>query len=230
MGCRGHHPGWRSDLRPVQLRLLPAANCAQFPLPIITGIGHERDDTVVDAVAHTRVKTPTAAAEYLIARVHESARLVESSGERLRRGALSLLEREKQRMAQCSSRLPALFANYKLREERRLDRCSHRLRTAVKSGLLEERYRLEKWAQRIPWLTASRIDRERLQLLEQRTQALSPERLLARGYSITLLDGRAVTDPSQVAAGVRLVTRVAKGEITSVVEQPSGGTQTKTQV
>lgn len=223
--------GATSDLSSFDSYLL-AANCAQFPLPIITGIGHERDDTVVDAVAHTRVKTPTAAAEYLIARVHESARLVESSGERLRRGALSLLEREKQRMAQCSSRLPALFANYKLREERRLDRCSHRLRAAVKSGLLEERYRLEKWAQRIPWLTASRIDRERhrLQLLEQRTQALSPERLLARGYSITLLDGRAVTDPSQVAAGVRLVTRVAKGEITSVVEQPSGGTQTETQV
>ena len=40
-----------------------AANCAQFPLPIITGIGHERDDTVLDKVAHTRVKTPTAAAE-----------------------------------------------------------------------------------------------------------------------------------------------------------------------
>ena len=43
-----------------------AANCAQFPLPIITGIGHERDDTVVDLVAHTRLKTPTAVAAFLI--------------------------------------------------------------------------------------------------------------------------------------------------------------------
>ena len=47
-----------------------AYNCAQFPLPIITGIGHERDDTVLDLVAHTRVKTPTAAAEFLINCVH----------------------------------------------------------------------------------------------------------------------------------------------------------------
>ena len=62
--------GATSDLSNFDSYLL-AANCAQFPLPIITGIGHERDDTVIDAVAHTRVKTPTAAAEYLIARVHE---------------------------------------------------------------------------------------------------------------------------------------------------------------
>ena len=50
-----------------------AANCAQFPLPIITGIGHERDDTVIDMVSHTRVKTPTAAAEFLINRMRETA-------------------------------------------------------------------------------------------------------------------------------------------------------------
>ncbi|MEE1233690.1 MAG: exodeoxyribonuclease VII large subunit, partial [Phocaeicola sp.] len=50
-----------------------AANCAQFPLPIITGIGHERDDTVLDMISHTRVKTPTAAAEFLIARFAEVA-------------------------------------------------------------------------------------------------------------------------------------------------------------
>lgn len=50
-----------------------AAHCAQFPLPLITGIGHERDDTVIDLVAHTRVKTPTAAAEFLISHMRETA-------------------------------------------------------------------------------------------------------------------------------------------------------------
>ena len=60
--------GATSDLNSFDSYLL-AANCAQFPLPIITGIGHERDDTVVDLVAHTRMKTPTAVAEFLISRM-----------------------------------------------------------------------------------------------------------------------------------------------------------------
>ena len=64
--------GATSDLSCFDTYLLAAA-CAQFPLPIITGIGHERDDTVLDTVAHTRVKTPTAAAECLIARMDEAA-------------------------------------------------------------------------------------------------------------------------------------------------------------
>ena len=57
---------------------LLAANCAQFPLPIITGIGHERDDTVVDLVAHTRMKTPTAVAEFLISRMDSVGEELES--------------------------------------------------------------------------------------------------------------------------------------------------------
>lgn len=52
---------------------LLAASCAQFPLPIITGIGHERDETVLDIVAHTRAKTPTAVAEFLIGRLSNTS-------------------------------------------------------------------------------------------------------------------------------------------------------------
>jgi hypothetical protein len=68
--------GAASDLSGFDTYLLAAA-CAQFPLPVITGIGHERDDTVLDSVAHTRVKTPTAAAELLIQRVGEAAERLE---------------------------------------------------------------------------------------------------------------------------------------------------------
>ena len=75
--------GATSDLSGFDAYLLAAA-CAQFPLPIITGIGHERDDTVLDSVAHTRVKTPTAAAELLIHRVAEVADRVEDLSVRIR--------------------------------------------------------------------------------------------------------------------------------------------------
>lgn len=188
--------GATSDLSNFDSYLL-AANCAQFPLPIITGIGHERDDTVIDAVAHTRVKTPTAAAEYLVARVHESATVVESYGERFRQSTLLLLERERR-----------LFDTY-----------HHRMQVALVSSLQREHYRLEQCAQRLPWMSHNRIEREqhRLQLLEQRIEALRPDKLLARGYSITLKDGRVVTDAAMLLPGDHLVTRLATGEVHSTV-------------
>ena len=81
--------GATSDLSGFDTYLLAAA-CAQFPLPIITGIGHERDDTVLDSVAHTRVKTPTAAAELLIHQVTEVAEHLEELSVRLQQGAYML--------------------------------------------------------------------------------------------------------------------------------------------
>lgn len=189
--------GATSDLSNFDSYLL-AANCAQFPLPIITGIGHERDDTVIDAVAHTRVKTPTAAAEYLIARVHESAAVVENSGGRICQAVRWVLEYEKQQ----------------------LDTYCHRMQMTLVTGLQREHYRLEQWVQHFPLVVRTALEREqhRLQLWEQRVDSLSPDKLLARGYSITLKDGHAVTDAATLSSGDRLVTRMAKGEVRSIVE------------
>ena len=72
-----------------------AANCAQFPLPIITGIGHERDDTVVDLVAHTRLKTPTAVAAFLIDCMATQLADINELRDRLYRAATVRIEREK---------------------------------------------------------------------------------------------------------------------------------------
>ena len=189
--------GATSDLSNFDSYLL-AANCAQFPLPIITGIGHERDDTVIDAVAHTRVKTPTAAAEYLIARVHESAAVVENSGGRICQAVRWVLEHEKQQ----------------------LDTYCHRMQMTLVTGLQREHYRLEQWVQHFPLVVRTALEREqhRLQLWEQRVDSLSPDKLLARGYSITLKEGHAVTDATTLSSGDRLVTRMAKGEVRSIVD------------
>lgn len=98
--------GATSDLSCFDTYLLAAA-CAQFPLPIITGIGHERDDTVLDSVAHVRVKTPTAAAEYLIARMDEAADRLNDLVVRLHEGVTARLEQERRCLYQCRNRIPA---------------------------------------------------------------------------------------------------------------------------
>ena len=188
--------GAASDLSGFDTYLLAAA-CAQFPLPVITGIGHERDDTVLDSVAHTRVKTPTAAAELLIQRVGEAAERLEELSVRLQQGAYTLLEQEQRRLVTMQARIPALV---------------HRKLSEARFTLLTARKDLSQVTQNL----LSR-QRHRLELLQQRVADNSPEKLLSRGYSITLKDGKAVTDASLLQPGDQLTTRLLKGEVQSTV-------------
>lgn len=174
-----------------------AVNCAQFPLPIITGIGHERDDTVIDYVAHTRVKTPTAAAEYLISRLQDTALRLEDYAARIIGEVESRMTQEKNRLTRLAERIPMATRMRLQQEHYRNSRLQKRLHTALQIRMVKENHRL--------------------QLLEQQIKAALPEHLLERGYSITLLNGRAVTDISQVKPGDEVVTRLAKGEMKSTV-------------
>lgn len=193
--------GATSDLSGFDTYLLAAA-CAQFPLPIITGIGHERDDTVLDAVAHTRVKTPTAAAELLIHRMEEAAGRLTELAECIRQGARLLLAREQQRLGAVQTRLPSLVRQRLVESRMELLSLRKDLMRGVQALLARQHHRIE--------------------LLRQRIGDASPEKLLKRGYSITLLDGKAVTDAASLKAGDRLLTRFSKGTVCSVVEDRVG--------
>lgn len=189
--------GATSDLSGFDTYLL-AASCAQFPLPVITGIGHERDDTVLDSVAHTRVKTPTAAAELLIHRMAETADHLAELSVRIQQGAYSLLEQEWRRLDMIQTRIPTLV---------------HQKLTNARIALLTTRKDLSQ-------ATLAFVSRHkhRLELLQQRISDASPDKLLSRGYSITLKDGKVVTDASLLKADDLLVTRLSKGEVQSLVK------------
>lgn len=189
--------GATSDLSGFDTYLLAAA-CAQFPIPVITGIGHERDDTVLDSVAHTRVKTPTAAAELLIHRVSEAAEHLEELSARVQQGAYAMLEQERRKLATIQARIPTLV---------------HRKLSDARFALLSAQRDLSQ-------ATSTLLSRQqhRLALLHQRIEDASPEKLLSRGYSITLKDGKAVTDASLLQPGDTLTTRLLKGEVRSTVQ------------
>ena len=174
-----------------------AANCAQFPLPIITGIGHERDETVLDIVAHTRVKTPTAAAEHLIACLYETAMRLEDYATRVVNKVEERLNWEHTRLNRLSERIPMNVRMCLQAGHYAVKGIQHRIDVALQERLLKEKHRL--------------------QLLEHQVRTASPEHLLKRGYSITLLDGRAVTDISMLKEGDVVTTRYAKGESQSVI-------------
>lgn len=174
-----------------------AANCAQFPLPIITGIGHERDDTVLDAVAHTRVKTPTAAAEYLIASLVEAAKRLDELTSSLATGITDRIYHEERRVESIAQRIPSLFSLIYTRGMHRLEQLEAQMATALQRSLVEQKHRLT--------------------LIEKIVEGASPQQILQRGYSITRCEGKVVRDAASLSQGSVLTTTLADGEVTSVV-------------
>ena len=175
-----------------------AENVANFPIPIITGIGHDRDESILDMVSHTRVKTPTAAAAFLISHLKEVLDIINGSQELITRYAQQKLSTLNSQLSTLSESIPRLFSLVKTRQEAKID---------------------SLWI-KIPMLLERKLtgDTHRLQLIEERLKALDPTLLLARGYSITTYNGRAVRDASQLPPGAEIETRLAKGKITSVVK------------
>ena len=189
--------GATSDLSGFDTYLL-AASCAQFPLPIITGIGHERDDTVLDKVAHTRVKTPTAAAEFLIGCMDKVADKLDDLAYRLQSGVRNRL----------------------LWEHRRMDSLKQRIPNAVYKRISDAKYELFVAQRNLASASKAFLTSKthRLELLQQRLDDALPEKQLARGYSITLKDGKAVKDASALKEGEKLITVLHQGRIESVIE------------
>lgn len=97
-----------------------ASHCAQFPLPIIAGIGHTRDISIVDMVVKISVKTPTAAAEWLIERVAEQVEKVGGLVLRLQRAAMGAVNKEKNRLSLYQQRLKSAIRGAVLREQGKL--------------------------------------------------------------------------------------------------------------
>lgn len=211
--------GATSDLSGFDTYLL-AANCAQFPLPVITGIGHERDDTVIDSVAHTRVKTPTAAAEFLISHLRKTAGALQGYEDALVSGAARRMDDERRRLELLRTKLPTLVTVRTMREHHRFSVLRERLKTGVANRFGRERNHMFYLRQRMQASAEKRIVREshRLELLQQQVRGASPEHLLKRGYSITLRNGKALTDSSRVETGDRIETVLFKGKIKSEVK------------
>lgn len=175
-----------------------AENVAQFPLPIITGIGHDRDENVLDMVSFQRVKTPTAAAALLIDHAQQVLN----------------------RLTALAERIPTLFSLARTRSEAQLSQYEQRLATATMRHVDMAQNRIALLRTRLLPLIPHLLEahRHRLELLGQRVASLDPQLLLKRGYSITLLNGKAVRNAAALQSGDEIETRLSEGTIKSVVK------------
>ena len=175
---------------------------------------------MVDIVAHTSVKTPTAAAALLIDNLRSVDQLLSDMRQRIYNNVRLTMQAERQRLAHLSQVIPTLFSLVSTRQLSRIDALSQCLLSAAQQQVAESKGKTELMAERIPAAVGRRLsdERHRLALLSQSIKALDPQLILDRGYSITLLNGKAVRSSSELATGDTLRTRFAEGEIKSVVE------------
>jgi len=175
-----------------------SASVAQFPLPVITGIGHERDESVVDMVAHIRCKTPTAVAAFLFERTFSQEKLLLDCENAVKTLFSSRLEMESLHIEDIAQRLVRHYSHCFAMEEQRILQLRKNIISAFHHTIQNRLHKIE--------------------LNENTLKHLSPEAILKRGYSITLANGRVVKKASDVQSGVELRTLLSEGEIVSVTK------------
>ncbi len=234
--------GAQTDLAAFDAEAVAIA-IAHAPFPVITGIGHEIDTTVADHVSAASLKTPTACAQHIVAMVDRVVRDLDHAQGRLVRAAGGGLLRSERRMAAAAARASSGSRLHLNRHEAAAIRLERRLRHGAPHAPDRAFGRLSTLASRIRGVASAdlgsehaavdersrRLQREtqrslaaaarRLAALDALRRAHAPERMLARGWSVTYgADGRPLRDLATVSAGDEIRTRLQGGEIVSTVD------------
>jgi exodeoxyribonuclease VII large subunit len=175
-----------------------AARIALFPLPVITGIGHEKDDTVADMVAHTKMKTPTAVAEFLISGIRSFEEKIIGIENRLHLHSERLLNDAASSLHSLVQKLSLVPSHITTAPQSHLNALERNIRESLRQYLQHKE--------------------NRLSAIEQAVRLLDPINVLKRGYSITRHNGQALRDTSAICKGDKIETRLYKGSIMSIAE------------
>ncbi len=233
--------GATSDLSCFDSYML-AANCAQYPLPIITGIGHERDETVLDIVAHTRAKTPTAVAEFLIANLSETAYELDSLSQNIVALVTQRIQEETIRLDLLETKNSFVLKGWYREQEIVLSSAKNILTNGMqriirenknKFAALEEvlkkgsaqsfknnkeyfdqvEINLKKRAEQL-----FKEEKNKLDIAEKHLKLMSPDNILKKGYTLTMKDGKVVKSSTELNAGDSITTVFSDSQIESVIK------------
>ncbi len=189
--------GSRSDLACFDNYEL-ASHIAQFPLPVLTGIGHEQDESITDMVAHQQLKTPTAAAEFLISCVLEFETKLTGHQDRIVLMANNIVLTE-------NNRISRLEQNLAIGLQNKMNVYS----SGITDLLSTLKFSLKNYFN---------LKDARLVTLGEINKRIDPRHVLKMGYSITSFNGKALSDAKQVSAGDEIKTLLSKGELRSTIK------------
>ena len=190
--------GATSDLSGFDTYLL-AASCAQFPMPIITGIGHERDDTVLDVVANTRVKTPTAAAEFLVNRMMNVIGRLNDLSFQLKTSVVQKLQMETERLNRLIARLPSNVNLSIANESFKVKDLYNRLKLSTNLYLKDQQYLLRSISLEI--------------------KSISPYEILKKGYALLSQNGVIISSIKDIEEDSDIIIKMYDGESKAHIEK-----------
>ncbi len=232
--------GARSDLMSFDSYDL-AYFITQFPLPVIVGVGHEKDQSIIDLVSHSSLKTPTAVAEFLVAKLYEFEQEINNLFSNIYAYSTDLLDNEKRLLETINLRLVPLIkdslniadkklqllaqkinfasksviAKYNKDLEYKIYELSAKHKTAIK---IENRY-LEELVNKINYRAIQLLKRQnrKLDFFEQSIKHLDPKNILKKGYSISKINGKIISNTDNISQDDIMETILYNGSIRSKI-------------
>jgi len=193
------------------------SHIAQFPLPVITGIGHERDETIADLVAHTKMKTPTAVAEFIISGMRNFEIQLDEHFSVLVNVLNQSIDDENNRIEQLSFRFQRSSQQLLHQENLNISSIAHTFRFNYQNILKLQEQKLLELKQGLKKLSMSYVNvcDERLNHLQKEVQVLDPKNVLKRGYTVTLINGKNINKIDNLVKESILTTMTRTSEIKS---------------
>jgi exodeoxyribonuclease VII large subunit len=220
-----------------------ASNIAQFPLPILTGIGHDKDSTIADIVAHTQLKTPTAVAEYLISLFDEVSEYIETLQidfenevrqilqknnevinthlQSIQYITKNILSHNKHKLNYKTTEVEKIVSHFTKNKKNSLSNFSILLKHKLDFVFKQAKMQHVEYRNKLSYVSEKQIvnQKNKLSILNEKIKQFDPSQILEKGFSITVdSKGRIIKNSNNVNQGDTIKTIVAKGEIISIVK------------
>jgi exodeoxyribonuclease VII large subunit len=219
-----------------------AFNICQFPLPVISGIGHERDESIVDMVSNISVKTPTAVAELLIDKFFDLFNIIEKQELRLREYIDGLISDEKLRIIEVAREFKLRSLEHIRKNKNILENITHLLNfqsVKIVNGKKQEitlyyeqirrltgyyireqlpRIKIAEVQLEIIISTFFSVQRKQLEFFQLTSEYLHPDRVLERGYSMTYHNGKPIKSVKHIKEDDKVETKLIDGSFSSIVK------------
>jgi len=196
-------------------------NICQFPLPVITGIGHERDESVADLVANTHLKTPTAVAQFLIDRAMECENILDQTIQAIKSSFANVCMAKMQKLELAQMSITSRLRNVCPEKLSRVEILQKSINSRFAMVHQRKGTAITLAANRIYNLINNRIARcaSEIDTRQKLMEAKSPVTILRKGYTYTKVNGKAAGSASQIGEGDTITTVFYDGEVTSTVSR-----------
>ena len=197
-----------------------AFEIANFPLPVLTGIGHERDETILDIVANTRLKTPTAVAEFLIDRLYDFESTLIENARAIADTITNHLKANNDKLMRVAHQLSYTTSKKISKASSQLDIKTHKLESTFEKIITAEKNKIQEFEKTLPGKLQIRFEKEKLKL-EKHSKSISildPSQTLKRGFTITSKNSKVVKSAKELSKEDEIITLFFDGESVSKVE------------